>query len=146
VILELERRAGLDAPASLLASSPSVVTYRVIAAVLASSVFGRAAVECRNGVLDSSGMGGSSRRDELFAAFPSARSSLGGARGEDWLEEPAYRFWFIQREGEPLLALEPAAGLAWNRAGLRFDMESLWDACGHRIGLLASWVGADLLV
>jgi hypothetical protein len=146
VLLELERRAGLGAPSALPSSTATVVTYRVIAAIVATAAFGRATVECRNGVLDSSGMGGSGRREELFVAFPEARSRAELASQDDWLDEPGYRFWFIQREGEPLVALEPSAGKAWSRTGLEFDLTRLWRASGRRVGLVASWVGADLLV
>ncbi len=146
VVLELERRAGLHAPAVVPASTPCIVAYRVIAAILATAVFGRPSVECRNGMDDNSGMGGTNRRDDLFLAFPQARSRAEQAREGDWLDQPAYRFWFIERESEPLLAIEPTSGTVWNRAGLRLDLARLWSASGRRVGLVASWVGADLLV
>jgi hypothetical protein len=55
-----------------------VLTRRVIAAVVVTAVFARTFLECRNGVQDG---GGTSRRDELFSAFPGARAGgVGGGR------------------------------------------------------------------
>jgi len=145
VVIELERRAGLRPPTAVPASTPQSLTYRVIAAILVTTVFGRVSHECRNGMDDNSGMGGTTRRDELFAPFPEARSRAADDKPGDWCGEPAYRFWFIQRAGEPILALEPRSGLVWNRAELRHDLAVLWPASGKRVGLLASWVAGDLL-
>lgn len=144
VVIELERRAGLRPPIAVPVSTPQSLTYRVIAAILATTVFGRVAYECRNGMDDNSGMGGTIRRDELFAPFPEPRSRAAVNKPGDWCDEPACRFWFIKREGEPIIALEPGSGFVWNRAGLRHDLPDLWPASGKRVGLLASWVAGDL--
>ena len=97
------------------------MAYRVISAFLAHAMFGRVNWECRNGYLDSSGMSGG-RRDELFEHFPSARQRLAVRQAGDMLDIPAYRFWFLMRNDQPLLAIEATNGTAWDTSGRETDL------------------------
>jgi hypothetical protein len=58
VLDEVCRRMGLAIPTRLPPSTPRVLVYRCIAAVLAHAAFGRARWECRDGFLDTAGEGG----------------------------------------------------------------------------------------
>lgn len=117
-------------------STPAVVVYRLIAAALAQAAFGRVKSECRSGYLDSSGMDGSGVREAWFAHFPEARHRLAASDANDVLGVPAYRFWFLLRDGEPQACLG-STGLAWDRTGRQLDLwgayalsRNLWDAVG----------------
>jgi hypothetical protein len=96
-------------------STRAVVAYRVIAAFLTHQILSPGRWTCRNGHLDSSDEGG--RRDELFERFPEARERLRHADISDLFGQPAYRFWFLLKDDDPGLAVEPSSGLAWDTKG-----------------------------
>ena len=60
-------------------------------------------------------------RDELFARFPGARARLQAALPEDIFQAAAYRFWFLERDGEPWTCLE-TTGMAWLADGSSLDL------------------------
>jgi hypothetical protein len=41
-----------------------------------------------------------------FEQFPSAAAAVGHRVDGDYLDQPAYRFWFLLRSGEPVVCLE----------------------------------------
>ena len=53
----------------------------------------------------------------MFAAFPQIDPALLRPRPEDFYGEPGYRFWFLLRDEEPVLAFEQDQALAWSRDG-----------------------------
>ena len=110
---------GLPPSDRLPRSTRSVIAYRMIAAFLAHQVFSRARWQCLNGYLDSSGMSGGVR-DQFFNKFPAARESM--TNSATLFEEDgqaAYRFWFLVKDDEPRLAIEPGQGTAWAPMGAR---------------------------
>lgn len=145
VILELERRAGLVPPVSLARSTRRVLTYRVIAAIIAMGTFGRTLIECRNGFLDSSGSGGSEPRSDFFRAFPEVQARAAESPHNSWSDCAEYHFWFIVRDREPVLALEPRAARAWSREGVTHDLALAWRRAGRRPAVVGSRVAGDLL-
>ena len=128
VVDEMERLARLTSSAHVPPSTPDVLTVRAIAALLAPKAFERGRWECRNGCLDSSG-GDSGVRERLFAAFPLCRERRYQTRPDDLFGEPAYRFWFVLRDDEPVLAFEDN-GLVWDRHEEQFNLVALRKAAG----------------
>lgn len=120
----------------------SVVAYRMIAAFLAHQVFSRARWQCLNGYLDSSGMSGGVR-DQFFDEFPAAREHMtNSVTLFDDDGQAAYGFWFLVKDDEPRLAIEPGQGAAWASDGRKSDLFAryqrthliwpvVWAAAGH---------------
>ena len=108
-------RIGLPVPRKLPSSNAPILVYRFIAELLSWTPCRPQTWECRSGYLDTSGWGGG-RRESLFEAFPATQRHLDRRQESDLLGEPAYRFWFILRDGEPVLCLE-TTGLVWNLNG-----------------------------
>jgi hypothetical protein len=134
-------QAGLPPVSRTPRATRMSVSYRVIAAFMTHQSLGRQRWECRNGYLDSSGVS-SGQRDELFDNFPAARERLLVCEPDDPFAIPAYRFWFLLKDGKPRLAFEPSQGLAWNTSGGATDLLAryehgrkiwpvVWSAAGH---------------
>jgi len=104
--------------------TPEVIVYRLIADFLAHTVFGRVEWRCLNGFEDTSGVGGGVRT-KWFDRFPLAKDGLRERRKDDVLGEPAYRFWFICRDDDPVLCINKA-GKAWTLDGKEVDMPTLY--------------------
>ena len=136
-------RAGLMPVTRIPRATPAVVAYRVISAFLAHAMFGRVGWECRNGYLDSSGMSGG-RRDELFEHFPMARQRLAVRQADDVLGIAAYRFWFLMRKDQPLLAIEAKNGIAWDTSGHETDLFAKYRI--HRRIWPVVWTAAGRLL
>ncbi len=131
---------GLEVPAKLPPSTPEVLVYRFIAAFLSQASFQKDRWECRNGMLDTSGYGGGPV-DEYFTPFPAVREHLKKTLPDDFLNEPAYRYWFILKNGNPVICLQKQ-GLAWLPEGKSYELANLyakehriwpviWDVAGH---------------
>lgn len=140
---EIARDAGLASPAKLPASTPQTLVFRFIAGFLAHCVGRKEQWECRNGQEDTSGYGGG-RRDALFACFPDVRVS----EGVDSLPEPpfgqdAYNYWFLLRDGDPLLCLR-TDGVVCRTDGRRYELAKLYRP-RRRIWPMICEVAGDLL-
>ena len=114
------RYLHLAVPVPLPAGTPASLTYRMIAACCKQTIFDGWTWRCVNGFLDTSGWGGGVR-DKLFARFPDAQARLRTAIPGDVLQQPAYRFWFLERDGEPRVCLE-TTGTAWLPDGSSLDL------------------------
>jgi hypothetical protein len=132
---------GLRNPARLPPSTPSVIIYRFVAALLSTTVLRRSQWECRNGFLDTSGY--DDGVVSHFEAFPNTQEHLSRKRNDDVLGQPAYRFWFILRDGQAQLCLE-TTGQIWQCNGRSFDAVSLYGK-EHRIWPLVSSIMGHLL-
>ncbi len=139
----LSEAAGFPDLDRLPPSTPGVVSYRVIAALVGAEAFSREPLECRNGYVDTSGYGGGVW-EQMFDAFPAARERLSVSEPDDILGIAAYRFWFIRRGDNPVLALEAERGKAWDRAGREFDLMDMYRPHG-RLWPVAGTVGASFL-
>jgi hypothetical protein len=106
------RRMRLDINAKRRPSTSKILTYRFIADFLSHAAFRRSRWECLNGYCDSAGMGGCYVRREQFSHFPGSKKRLQTSVTGDFLGQPAYRFWFLEKEGTPLILLE-TSGLVW---------------------------------
>jgi len=138
-LADLCSQAGLVWPYSLPKPTPAVVAYRVIAAFLTHQVLGQRRWQCCNGYEHNGGWV-SGLRESLFEPFPEPWQRLQDRVSV--FEEPGQRFWFLLKDGEPGLAIEPAAGFAWNTKGRRSNLyaryqrthsvwAALWSAAGH---------------
>jgi type III secretion system-like peptide-binding chaperone len=104
IVRRIEAVAGLHPLVPAPPTGPSALTYRVLARILTSLVDDRHTWDVRNGQLDSSGYGGG-RRSELDW-FPSAVKALRDVRPDDLFQEPAYRFWILLRDTDPVVVLD----------------------------------------
>lgn len=95
----------LEVPQRLPPSTPSTVTYRFVAEFLTHSVGRLETWECRNGFFDTSGWGGGGPRHDWFSRFPHVPVAEMPSRGEAFLGQPGYPYWFLLRDGEPKLCL-----------------------------------------
>lgn len=126
VLNKLSSALGLDVPKQLPETSPEVLVYRVIAGLLACSFLDKTPLGCRNGQLDSSGGEDQEAREVWFNAFPSAcaeRNLLN--RSESPFGNPNYRFWFLLRQNQPVLALS-TNGISHTMAGLTTNLADLY--------------------
>ena len=119
-------RIALPVPPRLPPSTPRVLAYRFITEFLAWTVFHSASWECRNGFQDNSG-GWLALQEKYFTAFPKADQRMRESEESDLNETPAYRFWFILRDGEPVLCLE--------------TIGTVWDLKGNSINLPTAYAG-----
>ncbi len=124
VLDQVCRSLNLQSPTKLPPSTPEVIVYRLIAAFLGHSAFGKESWECRNGYFDTAGME-ESGVNPAFNLFPHAKERIRVTLSSDLFQTPAYRFWFIKKNGKPVICLE-TTGAAWNSEGLSFDINSLY--------------------
>lgn len=110
----LERAAGLPTPTQVPSASARTLTYRVLAAIAATSFKSVHPIEIQQGYIDSSGYGGGPNQN--LDGFPIDRDRL--RRGsEDLFGEARYRFWIVIRDEVPVLAVDQADAFAWTQHG-----------------------------
>ena len=132
---------GLPIPGKLPSSTPTTLVYRFIAEFLTHAAFGNHDWECRSGYEDTSGYGGGVR--SYFKKFPQARERLRIGLPDDFLEEPAYRFWFLCRENQPVLCLE-TNGMVWTEKGKAYILTDLY-ASKRKVWPMIQEIAGDLL-
>jgi hypothetical protein len=125
VLRKLCETAGLPPVTSMPPSTPTTLTYRVIAGFLAHAAFGRKAWECRNGFDDTSGYGGGVRED-YFTPWAEA-TRLAAEPRPGLLHIAAYDYWFLVCDGEPMACLN-TSGEVWDDDGQRWDLMSLYSS------------------
>ena len=119
------RLMNLKVPHHLPPSTSSVLVYRFIATFLAHSSFGVDFWECRNGMFDSSAPYECGGVKNDFDHFPKAKERLRINLKGDVLNQPAYRFWFIKKNNEPVLCLE-TSGKLWTKEGLEYNLMEIY--------------------
>jgi hypothetical protein len=138
------RRSMLPMPSASPRTSPTSNGVRFVAAFLKQAMFGPTHWDCRNATEDTSG-GSGGTRTSLFDRFPRARQRLEVGERGDLFGVPGYRFWFLQQEREPRLALELSRGTAWLQDGREIDLVALYRKEGRRIAPLV-WAAAGHLL
>lgn len=134
---------SFDKSGSLPPSTPRVLSYRFIAEFLSWTMFRPERWSSRSGFHDSSGLEGSYMEVDWFKLFPCAADRVRVSAADDFLRQPAYRFWFITRDNEPMICLE-TTGTAWNLNGDCIDIPATYKR--HRkIWPLILKVAEDLL-
>lgn len=107
-LAEVERALRLPHVVSVPPATPPTLTWRCIAAALASEVLGVRHLRALNGFLDTSG-GGGGPRTELFDAFPPAQATLGALKHAG----AAYRYWFLLTGEEPVAVVDSETSQCW---------------------------------
>lgn len=110
-LMRLEAEAGLPAPTTVPASTARTLTLRVLATIAATGVKSIEPIEIASGMIDTSGYGGGANF-QAFDAF-AIPDELREPLPDDLLGQPGYRFWFVMRDGDPILAFEQDRALAW---------------------------------
>jgi hypothetical protein len=88
------------------------LTLRILAAIAASGVKSVHPIEIVPGLFDTSGYGGGPN-EEAFASFSAIPRELRENQSE--YLDGEYRFWFVYRDGVPILAFEQGQALAWTQ-------------------------------
>lgn len=106
----LERSAGLPSPSQVPSATPKTLTYRVLAAIVATAFKSVHPIEIQQGFIDSSGYDAGANRN--LDGFPVAPEHLRG-QPDDLFGEARYRFWIVVRDEVPVLAVEQSDAFAW---------------------------------
>lgn len=80
----------------------------------------------------------------MFESFPAPTERLRVAHPDDLLDIPAYRYWFITRREQPVLAFE-TAGTVWTRAGETVDLMTAYEDAGHNLAPVIDRLTASAL-
>jgi len=136
-LYRLEAAAGLSAPDHVPPATPTTLTYRVLAALTSTAVKSVRPINIEPGYFDTSGYGGGPN-NLAFAAFPVIPENVKKPEAGDVFSEPGYRFWFVSRKDEFVLALEQRAGLVWTRDHSKaIDLMALYRESGRDVLLTA---------
>jgi hypothetical protein len=126
--------SGLPAVKKLPPSNPEVLSFRLLSALLSTKAFSSTVWEGRMGYADTSGdFQGDPIRHDLFEPFPRLQNRLETQRNDDFLGIPAYRFWFLLRNDEPVLGIEAPTGRIEKTDGQRHDLMELYRKAGRRL-------------
>lgn len=140
VLAWVEQQLRLPAPAKLPASTPAVLAYRTACAFLRANALGAKAADCRMGFEDTSGLGGG-RRQAWLSAFPTAAEHL-RSLPHPW--DPAFRLWFLLRDGKPVAAVSDD-GQWFPQAGGSSDLMAAYDKAGRRVMPMLASLAPGLL-
>lgn len=140
VLSWVEQALRLTAPAKLPSSTPEVLAYRTICAFLRAHALGAREADCRMAFEDTSGIGGGPRQAWL-EAFPDAADYL-RTLAHPW--NPAYRLWFLLREGKPVAAVSDD-GQWFPQIGGRRDLLAAYDKTGRRVMPMLAGLAPSLL-
>jgi len=98
--------------------------------------------DIQSGFIDSDVQSGS-YPSEAFTAFP-IEADTQRTRPEDLFEQPGYRFWFVFRDGVPVLAMEQSAGRVWTTHGaMSENLTALYQASGRNMAMVAARLLAE---
>ncbi|MDF3129447.1 hypothetical protein P0Y35_09605 [Kiritimatiellaeota bacterium B1221] len=125
VLDEVAEQARITPPAKLPPSTPTTLIYRYISEFLTHLIGRQEKWECRNGFADSSGYGGGVR-GELFEQFPTVQREETQSRNTAVFGEPAYHFWFLIKDGDPVICLH-TGGQVFLKSGERHDLAKLYE-------------------
>jgi hypothetical protein len=119
---------GLSLPDKLPPTTPEVLTYRIIAMLLAQNAFQKSPLNCLNGQLDTSGYGDQSEREAWFEAVSAAKQSRDAMdRSKCLMGNPRYHFWFLIRDQRLAFALS-TDGMAYTKSGKAVDLMTSYRA------------------
>ena len=111
-------------------STPEILVYRFIAGVLKYTMYCGTRWGCRNGFVDTSGYGGGIAKD-YFTHFTKAKERLHIRKPNDLSGIPAYRYWFILKQENPVACLE-TNGTLWTVDDKSFRLQDIYKH-DHRI-------------
>jgi hypothetical protein len=123
----LEVEAGLPSPSSVPLSTPRTLTLRVLAAIASTAVKSVDPIEITSGMIDTSGYGGGVNEAD-FEPFTMIPNDLFVPQMYDLDDEVGYRFWFVRRNGVPILAFDQHHGFVWTtHHKTTFELMALYD-------------------
>ncbi|WP_289020204.1 hypothetical protein [uncultured Ornithinimicrobium sp.] len=137
----IENAAGLHAPTQTPSSTGKVLTYRVLASVLTTTLNEREPWDARNLMLDASNADVEPRFD--LAAFPSAVEGVRERRRDDLFGRPEYRFWGLI-QGEKLVAVLDTDGNVHLGSGPR-NLSTVYAQRGRRLNAAIATTLAEVL-
>jgi hypothetical protein len=105
VLAQMSRACELLAPAKLPPTSRESLAYRVMAGIIAAVVFDQSGWGWCNGQEDTSGYGNQLIRDQWLTLFPATKIPEPLPDGEDLHSNTKYRYWFLLRDGIPVLCV-----------------------------------------
>lgn len=106
----LERTAGLPTPPHVPSATPRTLTYRVLAAIAVTAFKSVHPIEIQQGFIDSSGY--DAGPNPSLNEFPIDPERL-RAQPDDFFGAAGYRFWIVNRDDVPVLAVDQADAFAW---------------------------------
>lgn len=126
----------------LPSTTPAILVYRYLAALLEQAALASRSWECHNGYLCGDGIGAGERAE--FDLFPLAKKRLRASpRPDHDGRVPANAFWFLFVDGEPKLCLSEE-GKVWDRDFNEADLVPAY-AQRHRIWPLVTETAASVL-
>jgi hypothetical protein len=137
----VSKRIGQAVPKRLVATTPRVLTYRLIAAVVGMQIFASRVWTCRSAVHDSSGMDGTFV-DSALRRFVIPKREL-FSREESARLEQGYSFWLIWRSSSALACL-CEDGRAWTSSGSELELVGIYRKHRRIMPLLLQLVGDHL--
>jgi hypothetical protein len=138
----IEVAAELGHPAKAPASTPRVLTYRLISTLLTLLTNDRHSWDARNEVIDSSGQGSEDQHGYLDK-FPLVHPDLATTPSLNLWREPESHFWAVLRDGEPV-AIASIEGRVYRQDGI-LDLAPAYAANGHSMTRLITQVFEGLL-
>lgn len=148
LVERIERAAGLPSVGKLPVSTPRVLVYRLLSALVSLSVFSRP-TDVRMAFIDTSGYGGGPAGwVEGFADVQQRIEDRRRKPPEPWgysFWDPGYTFWHASTKGLALV-LDTVTGDAWSVSGRTINVGETYNQLGRsRPRLLAAILelGAD---
>lgn len=133
---------GMVALTPLPRSTPSTISFRFACEFLTHSLARSERWECRNGFCDTSGCD-CGVRTEWFDCFPDIETARRPQGLVGRMLAAAYGYWFLVRDGEPMLCLD-MAGCLYKRDGAIHDLAASYAQHG-RIWPVIAETALDLL-
>lgn len=137
----LERASGLTVPHQVPSSTPTTLTYRVLAALTSFGLKTIHPIVIEEGFIDSSGEhGGHNFLMDQFT-FP---AELTRPREDDLFGIPGYRFWIPTRDSKPLCAIEQTSATVWfSNTSTSLDLMSMYRSNHKEIPVVAAMLLAE---
>lgn len=127
ILNQISQSSRSPVPKRLPSTSRESLSYRVMAFVVSAFVLDRERWEWRNAKEDTAGWGDQKFRDAWMNPFSAAKTQARERRESDPFGCPLYRFWFLLRNGDPVLCLSKDA-LCWSLRGDEVDLFPIYRA------------------
>jgi hypothetical protein len=132
MVERIERLGGLTPPAQTPPTERHVLTYRLIATILAQMVNAKATWDARSAFVDTAGYGGGTV-ETVFDDFPSAARRRETAGRVAVLGNAAYAFWSLNRNEEAVAVLDEWGWLHHRKNTQAVDLMQIYKASGRSL-------------
>lgn len=113
VLDEMSRGCGLSIPEKVAPTAANTLSYRVMAMVIAAMSHELNVWEWRNGIDDTSGYPCQDLRDGWFCALCMDEQLEAAIREGETNMGGRYKYWFLLKDGTPLICIKADVGLAY---------------------------------